>query len=132
MQDKVKERLEKVASLENSYNTEIEKISNTYDKRLKIVIRIELLSLAFSGIFIGAMIFTLYSYINLKNKGENSYKYYMIIWIISLILGLVFFFSYIVFTVYRIKLVNKKEDSLHQLSLKHNEEINKFNMEEKQ
>lgn len=132
MQDKVKERLEKVASLENSYNTEIENISNTYDKRLKIVIRIELLSLAFSGIFIGAMIFTLYSYINLKNKGENSYKYYMIIWIISLILGLVFFFSYIVFTVYRIKLVNKKEDSLHQLSLKHNEEINKFNMEEKQ
>ena len=132
MQDKVKERLEKVASLENSYNTEIEKISNTYDKRLKIVIRIELLSLAFSGIVIGAMIFTLYSYINLKNKGENSYKYYMIIWIISLILGLVFFFSYIVFTVYRIKLVNKKEDSLHQLSLKHNEEINKFNMEEKQ
>ena len=132
MQDKVKERLEKVASLENSYNTEIEKISNTYDKRLKIVIKIELLSLAFSGIFIGAMIFTLYSYINLKNKGENSYKYYMIIWIISLILGLVFFFSYIVFTVYRIKLVNKKEDSLHQLSLKHNEEINKFNMEEKQ
>ena len=127
MDKDLEKRLNEVKLKEDAYEEKRKNIENSFDKKLKLYIRLQMLFLAICGISFGAMVYSIHSYVNLKNKGNMNYKYFNVVWIVTLIIGVLLFISYILLTILRIKLVKIKEDKLYNLSKEHNLEIEKFN-----